>query len=409
MAVLATAGFLWQKQTAVYDRGYLVEVNRIMKGMEEKRGFFMPDLRDIEQIEAVSFLPYAAMGDTQQMEAFLHSRNGYGMHIVPLVANGEMLGLVRFDYSGILKGQEFFWFLEALIVVSALFILTVLVYIRNRILKPFAVLSNMPYELSRGRLGTEIEENKNRFFGKFVWGISMLRDNLQTSRMKALKLEKEKKLLLLSISHDIKTPLNSIKLYAKALKENLYDTEEEKRHAAGQIEKLSGEIEGFVREIVKTSSEELVPMEVENSEFYLKDFVKMIKEYYEPKCRLVMTEFVIGGYENKLIKGSQDRAFEVVENIMENAFKYGDGREIAITFCEEENCQLIRIRNTGLPVKMEEMPHLFDSFYRGSNTGRQEGNGLGLYICRELMRKMEGEIFAEAEEDGMSFLLVFPM
>ena len=94
---------------------------------------------------------------------------------------------------------------------------------------------------------------------------------------------------------------------------------------------------------------------------------------------------------------------------MENAFKYGDGKEIKISFYEEEYCQLIKISNSGLCVKQEEMSHLFDSFYRGSNVGDKEGNGLGLYICREIMQKMGGEIFASREDGGMSFHLVLPM
>ena len=164
-----------------------------------------------------------------------------------------------------------------------------------------------------------------------------------------------------------------------------------------------------MQKIERSSSEALVSAEVEISEFYLREFVEMIKAYYEPKCRLVMTEFTIGAYENRLIRGDKDRAMEVVENLMENAFKYGDGRQIGISFQEEEGCQLVRIRNTGSAVNAEEMPRLFDSFYRGSNVGAKEGNGLGLYICREIMQKMEGEIFAQAENDGMSFFLVFPM
>lgn len=99
----------------------------------------------------------------------------------------------------------------------------------------------------------------------------------------------------------------------------------------------------------------------------------------------------------------------MIENLMENAFKYGDGRLIGISFQEEEGCQLIRISNTGSIVNAEEIPRLFDSFYRGSNAGDKEGNGLGLYICREIMQKMDGEIFVQAENDGMSFFLVFPM
>lgn len=399
--------FAQKRQTIEYSREYLVEANRMMKGMEKKGCFSMPDLHNVKQIEAVSYLSGEDMKDAGKLKAFFQSQNGYEAHIEPLIADGVWLGIVRFDYPSIRKGKEISWYMIGVLFCSAVVILTMLVYIRNKIIKPFLTLSDLPYELAKGRLQMEVEESKDRYFGKFVWGISMLRDNLKTSKEKNLKLEKERKMLLFSISHDIKTPLNSIKLYTKALKEGLYETEAEKRHAVVQIERLSGEIEDFVKEIVRSSGEEIVPIEAEDTEFYLNDLVSMIRSYYEPKCRLMMTELVIGEYQNKLISGDPDKAFEVVENVMENAFKYGDGRAVNITFSEEEDCQLIQIKNTGKPVKAEEMPHLFDSFYRGSNVDAQEGNGLGLYICRELMRKMNGEIFAQTEPEGMSFVLVF--
>jgi len=410
-AAFLAAWLLLGRRDAEMSREYLVEVNRILGGMEELGGFSMPDLRNAEAVEAVSFLAVRegeALKEAE-MEEFFRRRNGYGTHIEPLIIGGKVLGFVRFDYRGRMNTGTQLWIIGGILALSCLFMLAALFYLKNKLIRPFLTLRDMPYELSKGRLGTEIEENEDRFFGKFVWGISMLRDNLNTSQARALKLEKEKKMLLLSISHDIKTPLNSIKLYARALQDGLFDTPEEQIDGAGQIEKLCGEIDQFVKDIIQTSSEDIVPIEVENSEFYLKDLVEMVREYYEPKCRLVLTELVIGDFHNKLLKGSRDGAFETIENIMENAFKYGDGRRIEMTFYEEEACQLIRIRNTGSPVKAEEAPHLFDSFYRGSNVGDRKGNGLGLYICREIMRKMEGEIFAERQEDGMSFHLAFTM
>ena len=407
LIVALTAGLLLQRRSEEKSRQYLVEVNEIMKGMEEQGCFSMPDLLTFNQIKEVSFLDAESLTDTAKQQDFFRHKNGMDMHVEPLLIEGKSLGMVRFDYVSLMTFSKEFWLVESVIVLSGLFTLLILLFVRNRLLKPFTALSNMPYELSKGRLSADIQENKSKFFGRFIWGIAMLRDNLKSSQLKSLKLEKEKKMLLLSISHDIKTPLNTIKLYAKAMEEGLYDTEDKQKQAARQIEGLSLEIEDFIKEIVKTSSEEVVQVEVENSEFYLKDLVEMIREYYEPKCRLIMTDFFVGEYDNKLLKGSRDSAFEVIENIMENAFKYGDGKSIAVTFYEEEYCQLIKVKNTGNPVKTEEMPHLFDSFFRGSNTSNQEGNGLGLYICREIMRKMEGEIFATQENDGMSFQLVF--
>ena len=70
---------------------------------------------------------------------------------------------------------------------------------------------------------------------------------------------------------------------------------------------------------------------------------------------------------------------------------------------------MIRIFNTGEPVAADQLPHLFDSFYRGSNASDKQGNGLGLYIAKQIMNKMEGEIFAERQSGGMSISLVFRM
>ena len=62
--------------------------------------------------------------------------------------------------------------------------------------------------------------------------------------------------------------------------------------------------------------------------------------------------------------------------------------------------------NTGQPVSDNDFNHIFESFFRGSNSGGKQGNGLGLYICREIMHKMDGEIFAQKEEECMAFVLV---
>ncbi len=407
LALMIITGCFILRQSAESDGLYLVEANRIMRGMEEQGGFSIPDLAEYAQIKSVDFLAGEEVFDTEKAETFYHKKNGYETYMEPLVINGDILGTVRMDYQQSVDNQKLFWMLESVIAVAGVLSILLLFYVRNKVVRPFALLRDMPYELSKGRLGTEVEESKDRYFGKFIWGMSMLRDTLKSSQAKNLKLEKEKKMMLLSVSHDIKTPLNSIKLYAKALEEGMYETREEQIHVAKSIQKLSGEIEDFVKEIVKNSSEEIIPIEVENGEFYLKELVEKVKEYYEPKCKLVMTEFSVAGFENRLLKGNKDSAFEVIENIMENAFKYSDGKKIAIDFYEEDGCQIVKITSSGNTIKPDEMPHLFDSFYRGSNVGAQEGNGLGLYICREIMRKMEGEIFARCEEDGMSFHLAF--
>ena len=68
--------------------------------------------------------------------------------------------------------------------------------------------------------------------------------------------------------------------------------------------------------------------------------------------------------------------------------------------------RLITVRNSGCSLKQEELINLFDSFYRGSNVGSADGSGLGLYISRQLMQKMDGEVFAEIKEDDFCATVV---
>ena len=111
----------------------------------------------------------------------------------------------------------------------------------------------------------------------------------------------------------------------------------------------------------------------------------------------------MGEYQNFLVKADTERLLEVLQNIIENAIKYG------ISISKEEDCVLITVENTGEVLPAEELPHLFDSFYRGSNAGSQEGSGLGLYICRKLMHKMNGDVFLKQEENLFSVTVVVGM
>lgn len=114
----------------------------------------------------------------------------------------------------------------------------------------------------------------------------------------------------------------------------------------------------------------------------------------------------IGEYSDCILKGDPNRFVEVLQNIIENAIKYGDGHTIEILFSKEENCRLVTVRNSGCTLSDAELPHIFESFWRGSNVGNNSGSGLGLYICRQLMHKMDGDIFAEIEEGMMCVTVV---
>ena len=167
------------------------------------------------------------------------------------------------------------------------------------------------------------------------------------------------------------------------------------------------DIRGYVDGIVKTSSEDFLNLEVNNGEFYLSALIDKIKAFYTDKLSLLKIDFAVDAFSDHILSGDLERSIEVLQNIIENAVKYGDGRKISIAFSREDDCQLIHIRNSGCTLSKNELPHIFDSFWRGSNTGSNSGSGLGLYICRTLMRKMDGDIFAEIQDSYMIVTTVF--
>lgn len=383
------------------DNDHVVEVNRIMKQIKNPKDIESLDFSSCSWVIKITYVNAKEVSNT-----FLAPTTD-GRTVFSILDAGEERYYLKFLCRHNDETNATLWFVEMLVLISFVIVMGILFYIKYQIIVPFNRLSEVPEKLSKGNLNAEITENKGRYFGKFIWGINMLKDRLAYEKNKELKLEKEKKMLLVSISHDMKTPLNNIRLYVKAIEEGIYETKEKQMEALQLIETNAVKIENFIAEVIKTSSEDIIEIEVHNTEFYIKELMEALKDSYEEKLKLRNIDFCIDKYDNKLLKGDLSRSIEVMENIIENALKYGDGKQIAILFSQEEDCQLIEIRNSGTPIPKEAKNHVFESFYRGANAEGMPGNGLGLYICREIMKKMQGEIFVTAYDDGTGFTLVF--
>ena len=372
-------------------RPYRVEINRIALQIE-KNGFQSVDLSKCEYVNYIEAF----------QEDFYNSDSDY----VICEINGT---LYRFDYDAKndTGNKKMVIMVNGILAVMSALVFLILLYIQKEILSPFERLKDVPYELSKGNLTFPVRENKNRFFGKFLWGIDMLRESMEQQKRRELELEREKKTLLLSLSHDIKTPLSAIKLYAKALSRNLYSDREKQRETAEKINEKADEIEHYVSRIITASREDFLSLEAEDGEFYLGELVQNIAAYYSEKLALVKTEFIIGEYQDCLIFGDFDRSVEVLQNLMENAIKYGDGKRITLGFSNDDEGVFVSVENSGCTLAESDLPHIFESFWRGRNSEKMEGSGLGLYICRQLMHKMNGDIFAEMNDGVIEITTIF--
>ncbi len=392
IAVFAIANVIFLTDNGESGRPYRVEISRLVSEIE-KDSLEITDLANCEYVTDV-----LRFEDTDN---FYNTESDYVIREI----NGE---LYRFDYTANNESNtKSIVTVNIMLGIMAVMIIGVMIYIKVKILKPFELLTNVPYELSKGNLITPVKETKSRFFGRFIWGVDMLRENMEQQKERELGLQRDKKMLLLSLSHDIKTPLSAIKLYSKALSKGLYDSKEKQLEIAENINAKADEIENYVTQIITASREDFLCLEVNMGEFYLSELVNKISIYYTEKLSLIKTDFTVDSYADCLISGDIDRSVEVVQNMMENAIKYGDGKSIGISFSEEDGCTLVSVSNSGCTLPDTDLPHIFDSFWRGANAENGKGSGLGLYICRQLMHKMNGDIFAEIKDGFMCVTAVF--
>ena len=328
-----------------------------------------------------------------------HSENPYVIYKI----NGRFY---RMEYREPTQGNRILQFVNIALILLFCSAFSVLLYVRQKIIKPFNEISELPHRLAKGNLTAPLKETKSRYFGKFIWGLDMLREELENSRRRELEHAKREKTAMLSISHDIKTPLAAIKLYAQAISNNLYSDGEKQRLSAESINAKADEIERYVNELTSKINGDFMEFHAVQKEVYLSVILNKITAYYSEKLELLETEFMIADYADCLILCDPERLVEVLQNVMENAIKYSDGKMIRIDVSDEENCRLITISNSGNSLPDAEISHVFDSFWRGSNTKNINGNGLGLYICRRLMNEMNGDIYTEIHKDMFCVTIV---
>ena len=344
-------------------RPYRVEAERIAARIENREPYSLNDYSYIKNVEI-------------QENGF---QGGDSDYLVKEIGGK----LYRFDYSYQADNTSAITSFNICFGVTAAFVLLLLLFLFIRIIRPFEKISAYPTELAKGNLTAPLKDSKSKYFGKFLWGLDLLREKLESQRSAELALQKQNKTMVLSLSHDIKTPLGVIELYAKALEKGLYKDEQKKKEVAVGITEKCEDIRGYVDGIVKTSSEDFLNLEVNNGEFYLSALIDKIKAFYTDKLSLLKIDFAVDAFSDHILSGDLERSIR------------------------EDDCQLIHIRNSGCTLSKNELPHIFDSFWRGSNTGSNNGSGLGLYICRTLMRKMNGDIFAEIQNEEMIVTTVF--
>ena len=290
-------------------------------------------------------------------------------------------------------------------------------------IKPVSEMENFASEIAKGNLDVPLPIHKNNMFGNFTESFDIMREELKASKERELEAEKAKREMVAELSHDLKTPVATIRatcevldliyrkdiekleneLKAKADNFNDTDKEEAEQRLSGlksNLEKIgyiynkSDMINELVGSVFRATLDDMQEIRIEpkeNESATIESYFEGLKEYgniimdnHIPECLV---------YMDKL------RMEQVIDNIVGNSYKYA-GTDIHVSFDETEmvlpdngnkaSFIKITIRDAGPGVSEDDLPLLTEKFHRGSNAADKQGYGLGLYLANHYMEKQGG-------------------
>ena len=279
-----------------------------------------------------------------------------------------------------------------LVAISAIWFLgmVLFVYFYMGCVRPFHKLKNFAGEVARGNLDMPLSMTKSNYFGVFTESFDIMREELRRAKENEYKANVSKKELVAELSHDIKTPIATIKAACEVIEVKSAKSEGigglELHDKVQLIEKKADVVEQLINNMFHATLEELEVLKVEPQEELSTCIDEMFKELQVygnihienqiPQCLLWMDKL---------------RMVQVIDNIVNNAMKYAK-TDVHISYSQRDNGILIRIKDDGPGVPEEDLAKVSEKFYRGSNVAGENGSGLGLYLTKMFMEKMEGQM-----------------
>ncbi len=271
--------------------------------------------------------------------------------------------------------------------ISILFVIIVFLYIYFSILRPFDKLKGFANEIASGNFNIPLNYERSNYFGQFTWAF----DNMRCEIIKARKCETEaienNKTIIASLSHDIKTPIASINAYAEALEANIDSSYEARAKYLSVIINKSQEVKKLTDDLFLHSVSEMDRISFIEEKLDLAEILNNSINDFRANTIIKLNDTL----DNAYIMADKMRMYQIFENIINNSIKYANTK-IDISLANYNEYYLVSIKDYGQGISDSDMPFIYEKFYRGENAAGKNGTGLGLYIVKYMLEKMNGKI-----------------
>lgn len=310
------------------------------------------------------------------------------------------------------------------VIINILSVVIILVYINIRILKPFEDMKEYASKISAGDLDTTLKMDRGNYFGAFTWAFDNMRREIVKSRRAEKEAIENNKTVIATLSHDIKTPMASIRAYAEAFEANMDTTPEKRQKYLSIMMQKCDEVSKLTNDLFLHSISEMDRLEVSSDNLDLVEFLeKDVRELFteESEYKIFLPE---GVKEGIYINADRSRLLQIIENMKSNSEKYAKTPveiKLEVNTVNDSNVEetsdassddkdydiRLHFRDFGPGIPDEEIPFITGKFYRGKNVGNENGSGLGLYIVKELIDRMGAKLLILNSDPGLDMVMDF--
>jgi signal transduction histidine kinase len=340
---------------------------------------------------------------------------------IPIIIDKQQVGNAAFTLRGKSLMGDIFWKKSLLgllpIFIGIIVILLLFFIIYNSILRdillPISDLNESAESIAAGNLDKKIKYNDNSELGSFCSSFEFMRDELKTSLEKQQKLEQSRKELVACISHDLRTPIASIKAYVEGLQDGIAKDKEKVDKYVAVIAKKTESLVKLINDLFQHSQAELGELNMQMKECYsaalLNKIVQPISLEFKNSS---INFFILHTIPDILVSVDSIRLEQVIMNLIQNAKKYTpEGGSIYFSARIDGEFLVITVKDTGWGISPRDLPFIFEKFYRGEKSRSRDygGSGLGLSICKYIVEAHGGSIYVESNlEEGSKFSFTIP-
>ncbi|WP_145146513.1 cell wall metabolism sensor histidine kinase WalK [Paenibacillus xylanexedens] len=268
-------------------------------------------------------------------------------------------------------------------------------------------------EVAKGELSHRIEVKTSDEFGVVAASINQMAEQLQLSLQEERNAVAAKNDLITGISHDLRTPLTSILGFLEYIEKDRYQDEIEMRYYVSIAYEKSLTLRKLIDDLFEYTRVSGGSLPLSLQALNLNSFLMQLAEEFAPMLEEAGMEYkIIGGQEPLWIQATPGELVRAYENLFSNAIRYGSqGKLMEIGLALEGEEAVVRISNYGEPIPTQDLPHLFDRFYRVDKSRSRDtgGTGLGLAIAKSMIELHRGSIVAYSENGRTDFVTRFPM